>query len=340
MIGDKGGTAGGDTFSSENVILSPENGIITVRATSHQHEQIQEFLDSVIANAQRQVLIEATIVEVELSDQYQAGIDWNIIRGNFRGSVNRGQSNDAGEVTQLLENIFSSDNSPLTSLALTYASSGVSAMLKLLRNFGDLRVLSSPRLMVLNNHTAVLKVVENVVYFEVDAEPGSVGTFVGTGGGGQPSINNVAVDTTAKTVPVGLVMTVTPEINERDVVILNVRPTISSISRTVRDPNPLLSSIQNLVPQIQVREMESMLRINSGQTAILGGLIQDAVRKDTNSIPLLSEVPVVGDTVFKSRQTDYGKNELVIFLRPVVVHNASIQEDLRGYRSFLEDRRY
>ena len=147
------------------------------------------------------------------------------------------------------------------------------------------------------------------------------------------------MDTTAKTVPVGLVMTVTPQINENDAVTLNVRPTISRVSQFVRDPNPeLLDTIPNNVPQIQVQEMEAVLQINNGQIAVLGGLMQDTVEQDSNSIPLLSDIPVLGDSLFRSRSNDYEKAELVIFLRPLVIRNPSLDGDLAGYRSYLEER--
>ena len=137
--------------------------------------------------------------------------------------------------------------------------------------------------MALNNQPAVLKVVENVVYFEIDVEPG-----IATGN----TQSIPAIETTAKTVPVGLVMTVTPQVNENQSVTLNMRPTISSITQFVNDPSPDLAAANttNPVPQIQVREMESVLKVQNGQIAVLGGLIQDWVRQDSNRVPLLSDL--------------------------------------------------
>jgi MSHA biogenesis protein MshL len=206
----------------------------------------------------------------------------------------------------------------------------IQVLLNLLRAFGDLKVLSSPKIMALNNQTAVLKVVRNVVFFEIDVQPG----FISLAGSSDP-----VVDTTAKTVPAGFIMTVTPQINETGQITLNVRPTISSIVDRVADPNPeLVGDIVNLVPEIEVREMESVLKLNNGQIAVLGGLIQDTVRKDTRSVPLLSDLPILGDTIFKSRTREYGKTELVILLRPVVIRNPSINADLGPYRPFLHDQ--
>jgi MSHA biogenesis protein MshL len=320
---------------TNSVIPNPEAGIISVRATSKQHQDIQAFIDQVIANAQRQVLIEATVVEVTLSDQYQAGIDWSVIHKQGEVGFDIAQGIGAAPIAGLRGGRVRD----VTSFILQYVnpdSDGkrIKVLLNLLRAFGDLKVLSSPKIMALNNQTAVLKVVRNEVFFEVDVQPAFVSLL---GGSREP-----AIDTTAKTVPVGFIMTVTPQINENDQITLNVRPTISSIFNEVLDPNPELRraglNIVNLVPEIEVREMESVLKLNNGQIAVLGGLIQDEVRKDTRSVPLLSDLPILGDTIFKSRTNQYVKTELVIFLRPVVIRNPSINADLGPYRPFLQDQ--
>ncbi|MGH8532547.1 MAG: pilus (MSHA type) biogenesis protein MshL [Gammaproteobacteria bacterium] len=320
-----------------SVIPNPETGIITVKATAKQHTAVQSFLDKVLANAQRQVLVEATVVEVTLNDQYQQGIDWRVFHREgsgfdifqlLNGALQPGiaATPPAGIASSFLLNYINPDSD----------GKRIDVAVQLLRTFGDVKVLSSPKIMALNNQTAVLKVVLNVVYFEVDVEP----AIVLAGGDGA---QQVAVDTTAKTVPVGLVMTVTPQINENDAVTLNVRPTISRVSRFVPDPNPELfrdpdNPIPNNVPEIQVQEMESVLQINNGQIAVLGGLMQDTVRQDSNSIPLLSDIPLLGDSLFRSRNNDYDKSELVIFLRPLVIRNPSLEGDLAGYRPYLEER--
>lgn len=336
IVGEQAPGSAAELPVTHSVIPNPETGIINVRATSKQHQDIQAFIDQVMANAQRQVLIEATVVEVTLSDQYQAGIDWSIIhRGGAAGfDVAQG----IGTGAPLGTAIGRGQLRGVTSFILQYLnpdSDGkrIQVLLNLLREFGDLKVLSSPKIMALNNQTAVLKVVENIVFFEVDVEPPIISVF---GNITQPA----TVDTTAKTVPVGFIMTVTPQINENDQITLNIRPTISDITAFIPDPNPEFRrvNVRSEIPQIEVREMESVLKLNNGQIAILGGLIQDSIRKGTNSVPLLSDLPILGDTVFKSRTREYGKTELVILLRPVVIRNPGINADLGPYRPFLHDQ--
>lgn len=140
----------------------------------------------------------------------------------------------------------------------------------------------------------------------------------------------------------GVVMSVTPQINETDEVTLIIRPTISRVISSVQDPNPDLinavtgQSIPNLVPQIAVREMESVLRIGSGQLAILGGLMTDDVKKNSDAIPWLSESETFGD-LFTSRNNEFEKTELVIFIRPWVIRTPDVQADLSSFEPFLPE---
>ena len=133
------------------------------------------------------------------------------------------------------------------------------------------------------------------------------------------------VDSTVHPVPVGLVMNVTPFISRDKEVILNVRPTISRILNFAEDPSPALagqSQVRNLIPEIQVREMESLLRVQSGNVAIIGGLMQNKVDNRTTVIPGLGSLPVLGK-LFSDETREIEKTELLIFLRPTVIDNSN-----------------
>ena len=325
------------TLFAANVISNPEAGVISVRGTNKQHETVQEFLDKVLTSAKRQVLIEATIVEVRLSDSFQAGIDWS--------RLNNSASNSGFIVRQQLGprvNVGATGALTTTATALGSAASNggfiagyvnplsrigsIAASINLLEQFGDTKVLSSPKLMVLNNQTAVLKVVDNLVYFTVQSQQSQ-----GAVGGSVLS----TVTTTPNIVPVGVVMSVTPQINDLNNVNINVRPTVSRVLGYKRDPNPNLINIESLVPEIQVREMESMLQIDSGRIAVLGGLMQDEISNNTDKVPWLSKLPGVGKA-FASKNDANRKTELVIFLRPTVIPNASLESDeLESYKRHL-----
>ncbi len=303
--------------TSDRIIVNRESGMIAVKATAKQHEQIRGFIDQVLDSVRRQVLIEATIAEVQLSDRYQAGIDWSLVTSDPNTTTT--QDLLGGNLGQTP---FFSFN-----LAETIDGNPLNVTLKALETFGDVKVLSSPKVMAINNQSALLKVVDNEVYFTTDVEavPGSVNQNA-----------TVAIDTDVNTVPVGLVMAVTPFIDENDVVTLNVRPTISRIIDFVADPNPALAEagVISEVPVIQVREIESVLKIENGDTAVIGGLMQDQIDKSTSGVPILSSIPLVG-SLFRYQDDQYVKSELVIFIRPVVTRDASLTGDLKEYRKYL-----
>ena len=295
------------------VIPNPETGILLVRATTRQHREIRAYLDDVLASARRQVLIEATIVEIELSDRYQAGVDWSRLAGN--AGVSADQSLLAGNLA----------SAPF--FRLGYRSRDLSLTVRLLKEFGNVRVLSSPKLVVLNNQTAVLKAIRNIVYFEVD---------VRTASGTDDNPATARIDTDARTAPEGIMLAVTPHVSRDGEIILNVRPTITRVNRFVNDPQPDLASagVTNPVPELLVREMESVLRLDSGQVAVLGGLMQDSRRIDDDGVPVLSELDGIGDA-FRYRGSRFVKTELVIFIRPRVIRIPSVGGDLRVFRPYL-----
>ncbi len=307
--------------TGNNIIVNRESGIIAVRATAKQHQSIKKFIDQVVGSAQRQVLIEVTIAEVQLSDNYQAGIDWSVV------SETSGSVLTKGGIQDVIGGSLGA--APVFQLATSGKINGnpLNITLKALETFGDVKVLSSPKVMALNNQTAILKVVDNEVYFTTDVELDS---------GSVNQNSQLAVDTTVNTVPVGIVMSVTPYIDEDETVTLNIRPTISRIIRFVNDPNPLLAqeNVVSQIPVLQVREIETMLKVNNSDTAVIGGLMQDQINKENRGVPILSSIPLLG-ALFSYTEEKFIKSELVIFIRPVVIERASLDGDLADYKQYL-----
>jgi MSHA biogenesis protein MshL len=328
---------------SSFVVANAETGLLVVRATARQHERVQQYLDVMLRSAHRQVLIEATVAEVQLSDQYQQGINWQKLNsGSFKatqqpmgpaplpgGSV---PGSGPGGIT------YPPSNTPLPNpslLVLQYVSApgsflgNVSAAVSLLESFGTVKVLSSPKLSVLNNQTAFLKVVDNRIYFTINVQV-TPGTTVGT----QPIVTYTS---TPATVPVGFVMSVTPSIDETGMVSMDVRPTISRILDYVNDPNPALAqaNVVSQIPEIQTREIESLLRVRSGDIAVMGGLMQDVINRSSDEVPFVGRIPWFGN-LFKYRNDSHTKSELVIFLRPVVIRDASLDGDFHDYKDIAD----
>ncbi len=298
-----------DNSGSENVFVSQESGIVSVRARKAEHSAIQMLLEKITESAQRQVLIEATVVEVALNDRYESGVDWRVLAGD---------GNETFQFSQILAGLPEAATTPVTAL-FTYNNTdsilgNLSATLKLLQQFGEVQVLSRPTIIALNNQPAVLKVVDNRVYFTFEVER------LERDNGDERTV----VESTVHSVPIGLVMNVTPFITRDQEVILNVRPTISRILNFAEDPSPALAGqteVRNLIPEIQIREMESLLRVQSGNVAIIGGLMQNKVDNRTAGVPGLQQLPVLG-RLFTHEIRDIEKTELLVFLKPTVIdHN-------------------
>ncbi|MCP4335433.1 MAG: hypothetical protein GY785_22510 [Gammaproteobacteria bacterium] len=306
------------------VISNRESGTMSIRTTAAAHEDIQRFVDQVTQSARQQVLIEATVVEVTLNDQFQGGVDWEYLASGDGWSYGQ----ELLSATTELGSLDSGGPVIEASYLSSNADRDISGAIKALDTFGEVAVMSSPKIMALNNQTSILKVADNRVYFEIDATSNTTG--------GTSAVVTQTFNTTAKTVPVGFVMNVTPFITADNEVILNIRPTLTKILRFVPDPNPVLKEfdIVSLIPEIQVREMESVMRVASGATAIIGGLMQDSVDQADTGLPGLHDAKGFG-LLFGTKTRAYLKTELVIFLRPRVLANANLDTNLQDFKKFL-----
>jgi general secretion pathway protein D len=275
---------------------------------------------------------------VNLSDEYQQGINWTL----FRRGLPLMQVGPAG--TSMPSGVPVSGIIPsMASFTPTYKNAAgftqIAAALRLLESFGNTKVLSSPKISALNNQAALLKVTEDLVYFTLAAnytpgQSGSPATFT--------------ITSTPNTVSVGLVMSVMPQVGESDQVTLMLRPTLSRVVGYVEDPAvPIylaqarsggidVSEVTSRIPQIQTREMESVIKVRSGDTAVLGGLMREDVSSSTDQTPLVGSLPGIGE-LFKYKKRSNSKSELVIFLRPTVVNSASLTGDYQAFEPQLSE---
>lgn len=288
--------------------INKEAGLLTVFARPSIHRTVKRYLKMLHDSAQRQVLIEATVVEVALSDSFEAGVDWQVLASGIDG-ISAAQVL-AGAPSLTAQGIGRlSAPAGLISLVQQGGRHDIQATLSLLEQFGDVRILSRPRIIALNNQSSVLKVVDNRVYFTVNVQR-------------RQTDNNDEIETETEihTVPVGLVMNVTPQISAAGFVMLNVRPTLSRILGFVNDPNPELAqaNVKNGVPEIQVREMETMLQVQSGRVAVIGGLMQETRADNDAQLPGLGRLPGIGN-LFRRQTRKRQQTELLIVLRPTVI---------------------
>ena len=321
--GDDNRTLGFD----QNTVVNPEAGVISVYTSAKKHKNIEMYIKEVTTRVDRQVLIEATVVEVLLNDQYQAGIDWSVL-GN-RAFGDDGGLSISSPFSGPQDGFSIATVAPIGGVGVTSGDWNILANLQLLKTFGESKVLSSPKIMAINNQTALLKVVNNLVYFTVD-----VNTTAATA----TTAGLTTYESEIHTVPVGFTMSVTPFVSANGDITLNVRPTISRQIGSVLDPNPALkdAGVESAIPVIQEKEMSSVLRLKDRQTAVIGGLIEDLNSHDNTGVPWLSNIPILGN-LFASRSDQMKKTELVIFIRPTIIKNPDISNgDLQQVGRFLK----
>src|SRR5205085_4974621 len=254
----------------------------------------------------------------------QRGIEWQRVAnpGQFR-SVTASQAGFAAFSPTF-------NTGPFT-LGFLSIGSNINVTLKLLEQFGDVRVLSSPKLSVLNNQTAILRVTRDIIYFTIVAATGTV-----TASGSGTVVTQPTFNTTPTVAAEGFMMAVLPQINAAEGIVLNVRPTIRRQVDSALDPNPALRqlNIENRIPVFETREFDSILRLQSGQTGVLAGLMQDIMDNTDSYIPGIRNVPILGD--MPSHRSDLStKTELVIFLRATVIKDPSMQGDFASLRKPL-----
>lgn len=298
-------------------------GLLSIVATSAQHKAIANYLEQLKKAATTQVLIEAKIIEVALDKQFESGIDWSFL------------SNASG--------VFPGNTISSGAVALTYKNSDISGALKLMERFGTTKTLSSPRLTVMNNQNAVLKIGENKVFFRLKYN--QVRLDPATRPNGSLS-DMITANSEIQTVPIGITLSVQPSINmDTNDITLSIRPTITNSHKSVQDPaidimaqNSPNKEIKSEIPIIEVRELDSVLTIKSGRVAVIGGLMQEKSKDQTTGIPGTSGSFL--DSLFGNASTQRVLTELVIFLKATILENSDPDEkDVDIYQNSIHDTR-
>ncbi|MCB1591712.1 MAG: type II and III secretion system family protein [Alphaproteobacteria bacterium] len=327
--------------------LNKQAGIINVFATEKQHKDVAEYLRLLKKSVTSQVLIEAKIFEVDLNDEYITGIDWGVLglsggEGSFafmnesgRTNINNLLSSGAGFFSPAVGSTMGVESN----FTVGFVGNDVQALLQAISGFGTVRALASPRLTVLNNQSGVLNVATNRVFFKLDIDSNTTDNVV-----------TVDVDSEARTVPEGVLVNVLPSIDlDGGTVSLALRPTVTRVVDTVNDPAvgfvaASISGAENVVseiPEINVQEIDTVVKVRSGQPIVMGGLLQDRSDNLEESVPVLGETPIVG-SLFRKKKDLVKKSELVIFLKATILQTPedSIHDTDRDlYKAFSGDRR-
>ena len=317
-------------------------GLVSLRATRKQHLQVETYLERLRHIASCQVLIEAKIIEVTLKDEYRSGINWQKLgtKGDLELNAKFG---DMAKKSAFLD--------PASAQAdmISFGASGsqFSVIANVLQEFGLVRTLSSPRITVMNNQSAVLKVAQNKVYFRLNYDKMY---------NSQNSRENTTVSSDIQTVPIGLIMLVQPSIDiQTGEIILFLRPSISRLTQSVPDPaidiaynasisrdNPskVIPPTQSMIPVVEVREIDSVLRLKDREMAMLGGLMEVRSSEYKQGLPGLNEIPIVRDLTGSLAEGDTIV-ELVIVLKATIMDNGSIPDgaDMRLINKYTSDPR-
>ncbi|WP_313211838.1 pilus (MSHA type) biogenesis protein MshL [Stutzerimonas nitrititolerans] len=301
------------------VVVNPQAGLLVVRAASADQQAVENFLRQAQRNLQRQVILETKILEVNLSDGFQAGINWSFLQGQ-KGISLGGFATTAGGVN--IPNIPLEGADGIGGVfGATFDFGNFEGVVQLLETQGDVRVLSSPRISTLNNQKAVIKVGTDE-FFVTDV---STTTTSLAGGTTAPDL-----DITLTPFFSGISLDVTPQIDENDQITLHVRPTVSR----VQDQNKSIQlgsadNVFNLPLALSTtRQSDSIVRARSGQVVVIGGLLENRNSNDDANVPWLSKLPFAG-ALFQQQRKSLEQTELVILMRPQVVNDQVWLDELR-----------
>lgn len=299
------------------VVVSPQAGLVTVKALPSEINAVKQFLEDSQKHLRRQVIIEAKILEVTLNDDYQQGIRWDQVLGHV-GSTNLNFSTDGTIVGNAISGAIGGATN------ITFSNADFSGVISLLQSQGNVQVLSSPRITATNNQKAVIKVGQDE-YFVTEV---SSTTTTGTSTTVTPEIELTPFFS-------GIALDVTPQIDENGQVILHVHPSVTLTDEQVKLIRLSDEDIVLPLAQSSVRESDTIVKANSGEIIVIGGLIETRKTDLETKTPLLGDIPFLGE-LFKSKSQTTQKSELVIMLRPIVSGQDAWKNQLEDARDLLK----
>ena len=303
-----------------NVVLSPQAGVVSVTASANKLRAVGDFIETLESRLQRQVILEARIIEVTLNDSYQQGINWSdIYSGNAGFGVEFNGVTPTNATSAAIGRLF----------GLTYTDEGnnFSGMIEMLQTQGTVQVLSNPRVSASNNQKAVIKIGEDE-YFVTDV---TSRTSLDSGG-----ISSSDSDIEITPFFSGISLDVTPQISDDGEVILHVHPSVVETSEqekviTVSGKESVLP-----LPRSNIRESDTIVKARNGEIVVLGGLMQTTNSEEVGKVPLLGDIPLLGE-LFTNRRNRQEKKELVILLKPTVVGVDTWRDELKRSRELLQE---
>ncbi len=300
-----------------SVIVSPQAGLVTVRALPSELAAVKKFLSDSQEHLRRQVIIEAKIMEVTLNDDYQQGVKWDQVLGHA------GSTDLTFQTTgNVVGNAISATLGGISGLSFTNAD--FSGVIELLSTQGNVQVLSSPRITATNNQKAVIKVGEDEYFVTEISSTTTTGTATTT----TPEIQLTPFFS-------GIALDVTPQIDKNGEVILHVHPSVTLTDEQTKTIRIGDDEYSLPLAQSSVRESDTIIRAKSGEIVVIGGLIETRKEDLESKTPLLGDIPFLGE-LFKSKSETTQKKELIIMLKPIVVDQDTWKTQLQDARALLK----
>ena len=296
-----------DTFKTKAPIINKEAGLVTVSGTAEQLQRVQSYIDAMMQRLHRQVMIDVKILSVNLDNSKQTGINWgelyklqNVKVGYESVNTSNVDKYSEGTISDIINNgVFHSNLLRLT------GSTSVTDVVKFLKTQGDVTSISNPKVVTLSNQPAVFSSGDQL-YYKLSASSRQ------TGGGAATSetYNNEVV----KSVFAGILLDITPQITDDGEVILKINPSISSVKSEVKN-----DGVRRLPPDLQKKQISSVVKLRDGEKIVLGGLISSKQGKGSYKVPILGNIPVLG-YAFRQDTITERREELVVIITPHIIN--------------------
>jgi len=309
---------------AHGVVINSQAGLVIMRAYPIELHRIGRYLARIQANLQRQIIIEAKILEIRLADNFESGIDWSLLGNPLSDEAGLSQSGN-GPNSSGASGAGAFANTALQSFDPIFTIN-IKGSFRTLMNFlqtqGNVQTLSSPRISTVNNQKAVIKVGQDEFFVTGVSTTNSV---VGTNTLPSQNVNLTPFFS-------GITLDVTPQISKNGTVILHIHPSVSLV--TEQQKTIVLGSTGSAANTLSlplalstIRESDNIVRAKSGQVVVIGGLMENDTSETIGGTPLLSRIPFIG-ALFRRTSQASAKNELVILLRPILVNNKVWEESL------------
>ncbi|MGD6736723.1 pilus (MSHA type) biogenesis protein MshL [Photobacterium leiognathi] len=306
-----------------SVMVSPQAGLISVRAFPNELREVKEFLGMSQKRLKRQVVLEAKIMEVTLDDSYQQGINWNNLTASIGGT---GITMGTAAIAETLPGGNAISDLLGGQTNITISDGNFNAVMSFLSTQGDLNVLSSPRVTAANNQKAVIKVGGDE-YFVTDVSSSNV----------SGDNNNVAPDVSLTPFFSGISLDVTPQIDDQGGVLLHVHPAVVDVQNETKTIEVGTAKPMVLpLAKSTIRESDSIIHARTGDVVVIGGLMKSTINDQVSKVPLLGDIPGVGN-LFRQINKVKKKTELVILLKPTVVTDNTWKQEIERSRSLINE---